>query len=138
MAPSHGSIAVFKLGDGANALQDLSTYLTDAGLNTAIDMAEVSHLGDVAKEFVAGLSDGQIPLAGLVQATVDAQLQAILRVSGRLFEYYPFGNTGTVNTNVKYSGAGLVSSYQIHTPVGGASTFSANFQVSAAVTRALV
>lgn len=137
MAPSHGSIAVMKVADSGSVLQDVSAFLTQAGLADAVDTAESSHLGDTAKEYVAGLEDHTFDLQGDLDATIDAQMNGIKRLV-RNFEYYPFGASGGAGTNVKYSGSAILTKFDRSTPVNGLATFTASFQVTGAVTRALI
>lgn len=131
---THGSVAVFKLADSGSTLTDVTAYLTSNGLADAIDSVEVTHMGDTAKEYIAGLEDHNFDLAGNLDPVIDTLLWGIKRLI-RAFEYHPLGTTGGAGTNVQYSGNCLITSYQRSTPVNAAATFTAHGQVTGPVTR---
>lgn len=133
----HGSTAVMKVQDSGGTLQDVSAYLTQAGLADAVDTAESSHLGDTAKEYVAGLEDHTFDLSGDLDATIDGYLNGIKRAV-KNFEYYPIGNGLGAGNNIKYSGSCILTKLDRSSPVNGVVTFTASFQVTGPVTRAMV
>jgi hypothetical protein len=135
---THGSVAVVKLGDAANTVTDITAYVDTTGLPRSVDSVETTTLGATQKTYIPGLKDGTLPLSGPFDPTIDALLDGILRKAGRLFEFYPIGNTGGAGTNVKYAGAGIVTKYDISTPVSGRADFSADFQQSGNTARSLV
>jgi len=72
-------------------------------------------------------------LSGLWDSTADAIFGAVVGQSATLsFEYSPEGTTGG---NVKYTGEAILTSYAISSPVGDAVGYSADLQVSGAITR---
>jgi hypothetical protein len=134
MAFSHGSTAVFKVQDSGGTLRDLSAYLTSTGLPRETDVAETTTLGKTAKTYIPGLEDGSIPIEGPWEPTLDGYLDGIRRMT-RNFEYYP---AGTAVGAVKYSGACILTSYEINSEVEDANSFSGEFQITDTVTRAIV
>lgn len=135
MAATHGSKAVFQVQDAGSTLRDLSAFLTEAGLPRSSDTAEVTTLGALSKKYIPGLKDGTIPIAGPFDPTVDGYLAGILGME-RNFEYYPAGSPASA-TKPKYTGACICTSYEPSSPVDDASTFSAEFQITGDVTRAI-
>ena len=136
MAFSHGSKAVLKIHDGTS-LRDVTAYLTSTGLPADRDMAETSVLSNVDKQFIPGLTGRTIPLEGNGDPTVDGYLSTLLGDStARAFEYYPAGEPVGA-TKPKYSGNYFLASYESSTPVDAPWTFSAELQVTGAVTRAV-
>lgn len=129
---THGSKAVFKIGNASNTLTDISQYLTSVQYSPEVDTAEVTTLGATAKAYVAGLRDATISIEGIFEPAVDALLSGIIGLDARSFEYGPQGST---TGNVKYSGSCILTSYEVSTGLDGAGTFSAEFQVTGAVTR---
>ena len=96
-------------------------------------MAETSTLGSSNKSFVVGLKDATIGLAGLWDATADAIFGAVVGQTATLsFEYSP---EGTASGKVKYTGEAILTNYAISSPVGDVVGYSADLQVSGAVTR---
>ena len=133
MAFVHGSDSSFKLDNASGSLTDISTYVNNVDFPETADVAETSTLGASNKTYIVGLKDATISLGGLFDATVDAILGAIVGQSATLsFEYSP---EGTASGKVKYTGECILTSYTLSSPVGDVVGFSADLQVSGAVTR---
>ena len=134
MAFVHGSDSVFKLDNAGGSLTDISTYVNNVDFPETADVAETSTLGASNKTYIVGLKDATISLGGLFDATVDAILGAVVGQSATLsFEY---SQEGTGSGKVKYTGECILTSYTLSSPVGDVVGFSADLQVSGAVTRA--
>ena len=133
MAFVHGSDSVFKIDNSGGSLTDISTYVNNVDFPETADVAETSTLGASNKTYIVGLKDATISLGGLFDATVDAILGAVVGQSATLsFEYSP---EGTASGKVKYTGECILTSYTLSSPVGDVVGFSADLQVSGAVTR---
>lgn len=97
------------------------------------DVAETTVLGKDNKTYIVGLKDATISLSGLWDSTADAIFGAVLGQSATLsFEYSP---EGTGSGKVKYTGETILTNYAISSPVGDVVAYSADLQVSDAVTR---
>lgn len=131
MAFVHGKTADFRVDNSGGSLTDISTYCDSVDFPMTADTAEVTTFGDASKEYIAGLKDATISVSGSWDATADAVLAAIVGLSGS-FQYGPAGTTGG---NIKYTGEAICTSYTVNAPVGDKVTFSAEFQVTGAVTR---
>lgn len=140
MATEHGSTAILKLNDGS--LRDMSAYVTETGWNRLRDMHDITTIGVASgtqgmKSYIPGLGDGTIPLEGNYDPTVDGYLNTLYteNTTARAWEYYPADDaTG----DVKYSGTGWLSKYDIKTGTSDAGRISAEWQNSGAVSRATV
>ena len=129
----HGKSTVFKVDNNAGTLTDISNTLTDVSFPQSVDTAETSAFGSSAKSYVVGLSDATLSVSGNFDATVDAHLAAIVgKADSVSFEYGPEGSTAG---DAKYTGECLMTSYEKSGAVGDVVTFSAEFQVTGAVTR---
>lgn len=129
----HGKSTVFKVDNNAGSLTDISNTLTDVSFPRSVDTAETSVFGDSAKTYIVGLSDATLSVSGNYDATVDAHLAAVLGQAATLsFEYGPEGSTSTF---IKYSGECILTSYEKSGAIGDVVTYSAEFQVTGAVTR---
>ena len=129
----HGKSTVFKVDNSGGTLTDISNTLTDVSFPQSVDTAETSAFGSSAKSYVVGLTDSTISVSGNWDATVDAHLAAILGQAASVsFEYGPEGSTSTY---VKYSGECYLTSYEKSGAIGYVVTYSAEFQVTGAVTR---
>lgn len=131
MAFVHGKTAVFKIDNSSGTLTDISAYCDSVDLPLTADTAETSTFGSTAKSYIAGLKDSTLSVSGIWDATADATLAAIVGLTGT-FEYGPAGSTAGL---IKYTGECICTSYSTSAPVGDKVTFSAEFQVTGAVTR---
>jgi|TARA_R100000742_G_C4272378_1_gene91560 predicted secreted protein len=133
MAFTHGKDSVFKLDNASGSLTDISTYVNNVDFPESADVSETTTLGADNKTYIAGLKDATISLAGLWDATADAIFGAVVGQSATLsYEYSP---EGTASGKIKYTGEAILTSYAISSPVGDAVGYSADLQVSGAVTR---
>ena len=129
----HGKSTVFKVDNSGGSLTDISNTLTDVSFPRSVDTAETSAFGDAAKTYIVGLSDATVSVSGNYDATVDAHLAGVLGQAATLsFEYGPEGSTSTF---VKYTGECILTSYEKSGAIGDVVTYSAEFQVTGAVTR---
>ena len=133
MAFVHGKDSVFKLDNSGGTLTDISSYVNSVDFPETADVAETSTLGSSAKSYIVGLKDATLSIAGLWDSTVDGILGAVVGQSATLsFEYSP---EGTGSGAIKYTGECILTSYSQSSPVGDVVSYSADFQVSGAVTR---
>lgn len=134
MAFVHGKDSVFKLDNSGGSLTDISAYVNNVDFPETADVAESSVLGSSSKQYLVGLKDSTLGLTGFFDATADAIFGAVLGQSATLsFEYSP---EGTSSGKVKYTGECILTNYALSSPVGDVVAYSADLQVSGAVTRA--
>lgn len=133
MAFVHGKDSVFKLDNSGGSLTDISAYVNNVDFPETADVAESSVLGSSSKQYLVGLKDSTLGLTGFFDATADAIFGAVLGQSATLsFEYSP---EGTSSGKVKYTGECILTNYALSSPVGDVVAYSADLQVSGAVTR---
>jgi hypothetical protein len=129
----HGKSTVFKVDNAAGTLTNISDTLTDVSFPQSVDTAETSTFGSSAKSYVVGLTDSTLSVAGNFDATVDTHLAGVLGQAASLsFEYGPEGST---NGFVKYTGECILTSYEKSGAIGDVVSYSAEFQVTGAITR---
>lgn len=134
MAFVHGSDSVFKLDNSGGSLTDISSYVNNVDFPQTADVAETTTLGASNKTYIVGLKDATISLSGLWDATADAIFGAVVGQSATLsFEYSP---EGTGAGAIKYTGEAIMTNYAKSSPVGDVVGYSADLQVTGAVTRA--
>lgn len=131
MAFAHGSNAVFKVDNSSDVLTDISSYVKSVSFPRTIETAETTTLGKTAKCYIAGLEDATISIEGPFDPTLDALLDGIRRTEVD-FEYGPQGSDSGA---VKYTGKCILTSYEATTGVDGVGSYSAEFQVTDAITR---
>lgn len=135
---SHGSVAKLYLKAGSaptatsGSADDVSSYLSEAGLEREVDSAETSALGTTDKTYVPGLKDATFSLSGMYDPTADEKIDGFMGHSAVYFEYHP---TGTLSTRPKYTGVCILTSYSTETSVDDMASIEAEFQVTGAVTR---
>ena len=133
MAFVHGKDITFKLDNASGSLTDISAYVNSVDFPQTVDLAETTTLGDDNKEYIVGLKDATISIAGAWDSTADDILGAVVgQASSLSYEYSP---EGTASGKVKYTGEAFITSYSTSSPVGDVVGFSADLQVSGAVTR---
>lgn len=133
MAFVHGKNTVFKVDNSSGSLTDISSYVSDVSLARSVDTAETTTFGASDKTYIVGLRDANFSVSGKWDATLDALLNGILGQSATVsFEYGPEGSS---NGNTKLTGEAILTGFDRSSTVSDAATFSANFQVSGAVTR---
>ena len=129
MAFVHGKDSTFKLDNASGSLTDINSV----DFPQTVDLAETTTLGDDNKEYIVGLKDATISIAGAWDSTADDILGAVVgQASSLSYEYSP---EGTASGKIKYTGEAFITSYSTSSPVGDVVGFSADLQVSGAVTR---
>ena len=128
---AHGKSTDFAIDDTGGTSRNISDTLTDVSFPQTIDTAETTAFGSSNKSYIVGLKDTTISVSGIWDATVDGYLSGTEPAS-RSFIFGPAGSTGG---NVKYTGEAIMTNYSQSNPVGDVVTFSADFQVTGAVTR---
>lgn len=129
----HGKNASFKVDNSGGTLTDISNTLNSVTFPREIETLETTSFGSSTRSYVVGFSDATISVEGSFDATVDAHLAGILGQEASVsFEYGPEGTTAGY---VKYTGEALMTSYETSAGVGDIVTYSAEFQVTGAITR---
>ena len=127
----HGKSTFFSIDDTGGSVRDISDTLTSVDFPETIDTAETTAFGATSKSYIVGLRDATISVSGLWDATVDGYFIGT-EPATRSFVFGPAGNTSGY---VKYSGECILTSYSVSSPVADVDTYSADFQVTANVTR---
>jgi hypothetical protein len=128
---------VFKLDDAGGTLRTLTAFLDNVTFSNSVDVADTTTMGTEVKTYLSGHSDATLSISGLYDSTAttgpDVVLQGIVgKESTSSFEYGPEGgSTG----KVKISGEAFLTGYEINAAGGDAVKFTADFQVSGAVTQ---
>ena len=135
MAFHHGKGSSFKIDNTAGTLTDISSNVNTAELARSLELGETTNFGDNQKSYIVGLADGTISIGGQWDESsggVDAALAGGTEPASRTFEYGPEGSS---SGDIKYSGECILTNYTISNPVGDVVTWSADLQITGAVTR---
>jgi len=129
----HGKNASFKVDNSGGTLTDISNTLNSVSFPREIETLETTSFGSSSRSYVVGFADATISVEGSFDATVDAHLAGILGQEASVsFEYGPEGTTAG---QVKYTGEALMTSYETSAGIGDIVAYSAEFQVTGAITR---
>lgn len=130
----HGKATDIRLDNSGDVLTDISTLCDNVDFPEEIQASETTGFqptGD-ARTYVVGLRGATISLGGKWSATLDAHLNGVRGTGDLDFQYGPAGPT---TGNPQYTGKCMLTSYQVTTPFDGPATFSAQLQITGAVTR---
>jgi len=129
----HGKAAVFKIDDSGGTLRNISDTLNSVSFPREAEVLETTSFGSSDRTYVVGFKNQTISIEGSFDATVDGYLAGVLGAEASLsFEYGPEGSTSTYT---KYTGECFLTSYETAAGVGDIVTYSAEFQITGAVTR---
>jgi len=129
----HGKSAVFKVDDSGGSLRDLSDACNSVSFPRDAEVLETTSFGSSDRTYIVGFKNGTISIEGSFDATYDGYLAGILGQEATVsFEYGPEGST---TGYTKYTGECILTSYETSAGVGDVVAFSAEFQISGAVTR---
>ena len=136
----HGKSTAFKLDNSAGSVVDLSIYCDEVSFPRTIETGEITtfQASGGSKTYLVGLNDATISLSGKFHSTLDAHMAGVVsaqaagtQVTGT-FEYGPGGGTAGA---IRYTGECIVTSYEVSSPVSDVVTWSAELQVTGAITR---
>ena len=129
----HGKAASFKVDNAAGQLTNISDTLNSVSFPREAETLETTSFGSSDRTYVVGFKNQTISVEGSFDATVDTHLAAVLGQDATLsFEYGP---EGTTSTFTKYTGECIMTSYETSAGIGDIVSFSAEFQITGAVTR---
>ena len=128
----HGKSVDFALDDTSGSSRNISDTLNSVDFPEVTETADTTAFGSSSRSFIVGLESATISISGLWDSTVDGYMKGGTEPASRSFIYGPAGSTGG---NVKYTGEAILTNYSISSPVGDVVTYSADLQVTGAVTR---
>ena len=129
----HGKKNVVKVDDSGGTLRDISNYCKQVDFEESVDLQDSTAFGDTDKTYEVGFKDNKFSCSGNWHPTLDGYLGPILGQDATVsFELGPGGST---TGQVKYTGEARLTSFKKGGGVQSLNTFSADFQISGAVTR---
>lgn len=136
MAFTHGKGAAIKIDNAAGTLQTLTSFVTEITDDFAVDMAETTTMGAEAKTYLSGQSDNTFSISGLFDGTAVTGPHVVLAglVGLETTSSFEIGPEGSTAGKQKLLGECFLTKYTVGMPVGDAVSFSADFQVTGAVT----
>jgi hypothetical protein len=129
----HGRNTYFAIQDSGGTIRDISNCCREVGFPRQSDTADTTAFGSTVKTYVIGIIGASFNVSGMYDATADGYLSGIYGMeASRDFEYGPEGST---STRVKFTGDVFLTNYQISGSVNDMVAFSADFQITGAITR---
>ena len=137
MAFVHGKGAVFKIDNAAGTLQTLTSYVDSIDFSNSVDMAETTTMGSEVKTYLSGQSDGTLSISGKWDSTASTGPDVILNglIGLEATSTFEVGPEGSTAGKTKYTGECFLTSYVVSAPVGDVVTFTADFQITGAITK---
>src|SRR5262245_8547566 len=134
MPAKRGLNADIRVDNLAGTLTDISRSTNTVNFSRDVDLLDVTNFqppgGD--KEFLVSFKDNKFSIEGTVDATLATHLNGILGIEAT--SSFQYGPEGTTTGFRKYTGECYIVGYSETTPVAGANTFSASFQITGQVT----
>lgn len=137
MAFKAGTASAFYLGNAAAALQLLSPYIDTTSVPQTVAMLETSTFGTAAKTFITGLTDGDtISIGGPYDVAVHTHMTGLkaAQSAGSAAAAYIWGPGGSVASQARSAGSAFIASYSLSSGVSGRVEWTADLQVTGAVT----
>jgi hypothetical protein len=137
MAFTHGKNGVFKIDNAAGTLSTLTAYVDSVDFSNSVDVAESTTMGAEAKTYLSGQSDGTLSISGKYDSTASTGPDVVLNglVGLETSSTFEVGPEGSTAGKIRYTGECFLTGYSIGIPVGDVVTFTADFQITGAITK---
>ncbi len=134
--PAHGEEVEFQVDDAVGGtLRDISPYVRD--VSWSIDGQVVDVTGFKAtndwRTFIAGLRGAVVTISGVIDDTATVGTVPMLKDMVNQLRSIQYGPLGITSGEPKISAEAIGTSFEIGSTIEGESTFSASWQVTAAV-----
>jgi hypothetical protein len=132
-----GKGAVFLIDDATLALKDISAYINSADFNRDVDTPESTTFGNNDRTYIPGLAGATLSISGFWDSTATTGPDDVLQqnVGKATTSTFNYGPQGSVTGDIVYTGECILTSYVVSAPVDGIVSFTADFQVTGAVSR---
>ena len=137
---AHGKNTVFKVDDSGGTLRDLSAYCDNVDFPRDQSSGESTGFAPTSgsRTYEVGLNGATISIAGKWTSAanaVDVVLAGLINPTAGASSTFEYGPEGGTSGKIRYTGECFLTQYQSSSPLDGVVTFSAQFQVTGAVTR---
>lgn len=133
----HSKLSVVKLDTAGGVLTDISVYCNSVEFGQELDLLDITAFGATSKAYLLGFADATFTLEGFWDRTIDVQLAALydaFRAGTLASATFEYGPEGTTAGDKKYTGECVMTSYSKSSAIEDPVTFTAEFQVTGAVT----
>jgi len=133
MANKTGKDVTFQVDNAAASLTDISTHCNSASISNALATIEDSALGDDERTYLPGLNGATLSVSGFWNSTTEGIFGPLIGNRTSLTKTVEYGDAVRY-----YSGESYVTSVEVSGSVDDLEVFSAEFQISGAMTRTSV
>ena len=137
MAFSHGKSAAISVDNGAGTPVDIAAYTEEVSFPMETEASEVTVFGNGNKQYILGLADATVSMSGKYDPTVNTVFtvsRAAFIASTQATSSIAFGPAGTTGGFPKYEAEGILTSYEVSSSVSDPNEWSAEYQITGAVT----
>jgi hypothetical protein len=132
MAFRAGTTSALYITTAAGVVTNVSPYSDSVSADLSTNQLDVSVFGTQAEAYLNGQSTGQISIGGPLDATMHTLVSGLWSAGSTASFIY--GPGGSVASQARLAGSVNVASYSISTSASGRVEYSANLQITGAVT----
>ena len=132
MAFRAGTTAKLYISTAAGSVSDVSAYADSTGLDQSTNQLDVSVFGSQAMAYINGQSTGNISVSGPLDAAMHTILTG-LKSAGSTASFI-YGPGGSVASQARVAGSVNVESINYSVAASGRAEYSANLQITGALT----
>lgn len=129
MAFIHGKSAVFKIGS-----TDLSAFVNSVEVKRAGDSHDITAYGATGHAYQGGLTDGTISIKGIYDDADSSNPRVTFQGALATTLTWTYRAAGTAAGRPELAGSGVLTSYEESAPVAEMVTWTAELQITGAVT----
>lgn len=133
--PGHGKDVAFQMDDSGGTPRNIAPYVREVRWTVNGQVVDVTGMGESEwRTFLAGLKGATATISGVANDTADVGSTVVLagaEGSTRSIEYGPLSDG---SGRPKFTAEAIVTSVEFNSGVEAESTFSANLQITGAVT----
>ena len=129
MAFVHGKNTVFKI-----ASTDLSAYCNSVEIKRSADSHDTTTFGQTGHTYAGGLTDGTVSVEGVFDDGDASNPRIIFQGALGATLVWTYQAAGTTAGRPNLTGSGVLTSYEESSPVADMITWSAELQITGAVT----
>lgn len=133
----HSKLSKFSVDTSGGVLTDISDSIDEVTFPEDLELVETTTLGLTSKTYLVGYADGKVKISGNWNRTLHGHLSALktaFRDGTLASASVQYGPEGTDSGDTKITCEVVMTSYEKSTKVKDQVKFSAEFQITGAVT----
>ncbi len=133
----HSKLSKFSIDTAGGVLTDISDSCEEVGFPEELELLDVTTFGQTSKQYMVGFADAKITISGPWNRNLHTHLSALKTafrdgtINSASFQYGP---EGADSGDIKLTGECVMVNYEKSSSVKDPVKFSAEFQVTGAVT----